>query len=120
VDEIRHELLLYYRSRNPAKAAQVDAIMAQFAGREHEVVKLLREAQAAEAQAQAQAQAQADEDDATAAPPSLLLRPLPPLAILRRRGCSAQRAACSVQRTVRAVRAWHSPPTSTQLLCAGG
>jgi hypothetical protein len=52
VDSIRRELLAYYQSRNPAKAAQVDAIMAQYAGREQEVVDMLRKAKAAEALAQ--------------------------------------------------------------------
>ena len=74
VDSIRRELLAYYQSRNPAKATQVDAIMAQYAGREHEVVEMLRKAQAAEAQAQAQA----DEDDAAAAPPPAPSPPCPP------------------------------------------
>jgi hypothetical protein len=52
VDSIRRELLAYYQSRNPAKAAQVDAIMAQYAGREQEVVDMLRKAKAAQALAQ--------------------------------------------------------------------
>ena len=51
VDEIRDELRAYYQSRNPAKVDEVDAIMAQFEGREMEVVTMLQQAKLAEAQA---------------------------------------------------------------------
>lgn len=52
---VRQQLYDFYSQRDPSKLGSVDSIMASYAGREHEVIQLLKDAEQREREAQVQA-----------------------------------------------------------------